>query len=105
MRPGTLRPRFDLTVGGRLAHNKQEADLRSRSDSSAELGRVRPPTHRKPSSLIRSRPDYEVNDHASIYARVATGYRPGGPNVIPVGSPPGIPTTYDADRLTNWELG
>ena len=24
-------------------------------------------------------PRFEVNDHTSVYARVATGYRPGGP--------------------------
>ena len=50
-------------------------------------------------------PRYELSKHASIYARVASGYRPGGPNVIPAGTPADYPTTYDADRLTNWEVG
>jgi outer membrane receptor protein involved in Fe transport len=40
-----------------------------------------------------------------MYARVATGYRPGGPNVIPAGAPPGTPGSYDSDSLTNYELG
>src|SRR3546814_19002479 len=36
-----------------------------------------------------------------VYARVATGYRPGGPNVIL----PGLPPTFDPDTVTNYELG
>ena len=27
-------------------------------------------------------PRFEINEHASLYARIAKGYRPGGPNVI-----------------------
>ncbi len=50
-------------------------------------------------------PRFEFNDNASIYLRVATGYRPGGPNVLPPGSPPGTPTSYDSDELTNYEVG
>ena len=50
-------------------------------------------------------PRYAVNDDVSVYFRVATGYRPGGPNVIPVTAPPGTPGSYDSDELTNYELG
>jgi len=97
-------PRFDLTVGGRLAHNKQRADLLIDSDllGNAEGSNL----HSSESVFTYSiAPRYELSKHASIYARVATGYRPGGPNVIPAGTPPGVPATYGADRLTNWEAG
>ncbi len=97
-------PRFDLTVGGRLAHNKQEADLIINSDvlGNAEgLGLDSSETV----FTYSVAPRYELSDNASLYARVATGYRPGGPNAIPAGSPPGVPTTYDADRLTSYEVG
>ena len=50
-------------------------------------------------------PRFEINDNLSVFARVATGFRPGGPNVIPVGAPPGTPGSYDSDELTNYELG
>ena len=46
-------------------------------------------------------PQYHVNSDTMIYGRVATGYRPGGPNVIL----PGVPPTFDADTITNYELG
>ena len=36
---------------------------------------------------------------------MATGFRPGGPNVIPPNAPEGFPETYDADELTSYELG
>jgi len=99
-----ITPRADLTLGGRWAHNKQNADLSIVSDllgSSAGSG-----LHSSESVFTYSvAPRYELSKHASIYARVASGYRPGGPNVIPAGAPPGVPTTYAADRLTNWEVG
>ena len=97
-------PRFDITVGGRLAHNKQDADLLIDSDL---LGNAEGNNLNSSETVFTYSvaPRYELSDHASVYARVASGYRPGGPNVIPVGTPPGVPATYDADRLTNWEAG
>jgi outer membrane receptor protein involved in Fe transport len=38
-----------------------------------------------------------------IYARIATGYRPGGPNIL--GVPSVIPPTFDPDQTTNYEVG
>jgi iron complex outermembrane receptor protein len=40
----------------------------------------------------------------SVYARVAKGYRPGGPNAVPIGAPPEI-HTYDADTIVSYEAG
>ena len=99
-----MAPRFDLSVGGRLAHNKQRADLQIHSDV---LGNSEGTNLRSSETVFTYSvaPRFEVNKHTSIYARVASGYRPGGPNVIPAGSPPDTPRTYKADRLTNWELG
>lgn len=99
-----ITPRADLTVGGRWAHNKQRADLVIDSDllGSAQGSNL----HSSESVFTYSvAPRYEFSKHVSIYARVASGYRPGGPNVIPAGAPPGVPTSYGADRLTNWEVG
>jgi outer membrane receptor protein involved in Fe transport len=36
---------------------------------------------------------------------VATGFRPGGPNVLPPNPPAGTPATYDSDSLTSYEIG
>ena len=46
-------------------------------------------------------PQFHLDNNTMFYGRVATGYRPGGPNVIF----PGIPPSFDPDTITNYELG
>ena len=50
-------------------------------------------------------PKFKLNDRMAIYARVAKGFRPGGPNVIAPDAPPGTPTSYGSDSTLNYELG
>jgi len=40
-----------------------------------------------------------------VYARVASGYRPGGPNALPPAAPPNVPREYGSDKTVNVELG
>ena len=101
-------PRFDLSLGGRLSHNKQSANEEITGPLTFLVfgGPVIANTKSSETVFTYSvAPRYEVNDHVSLYARVASGYRPGGPNVVPLGAPPNTPTTFDADRLTSWEAG
>jgi iron complex outermembrane receptor protein len=44
---------------------------------------------------------YALAPSTNIYARVATGFRPGGPNIAQVG----VPSTFNPDSLTNYEVG
>jgi iron complex outermembrane recepter protein len=46
---------------------------------------------------------FELTDNAMVYARIATGYRPGGPNVACGIND--IPCDYDSDSSQNFELG
>jgi iron complex outermembrane receptor protein len=46
-------------------------------------------------------PQVKLAEEAMIYARVATGYQPGGPNVLVQG----LPSQVDSSTLTNYELG
>jgi len=48
---------------------------------------------------------YHLDDQTMIYGRVATGWRPGGPNDLPVGVPNTVPHTYNPDSLINYEAG
>ena len=50
-------------------------------------------------------PQWHVTPDAMLYARVATGYRAGGPNGVAIGATATIPTSYAADRLINYEAG
>ncbi|BBB09050.1 TonB-dependent receptor [Sphingopyxis sp. EG6] len=90
-------------IGGGLRWARNEQDFRQISDSAAGLV----PTADDPGSSSEEVVTwsgfarYAIAPRASLYARVATGYRPGGPNVIL----PNIPTSVGSDRLTNYELG
>jgi len=48
---------------------------------------------------------YHLDDQTMLYARVATGWRPGGPNDLPPNAPPTVPRTFNPDSLTDYELG
>jgi len=48
---------------------------------------------------------YHFDEQTMLYARVATGWRPGGPNDLPPGAPAGVPRTYTPDSLTDYEVG
>lgn len=53
-------------------------------------------------------PRYRLDSDSLFYGRVATGYRPGGPNVV-INPPTGQDTpgrqVYDPDTLINYEVG
>lgn len=101
---------FSVTAGLRFARNEQDftqhsafnvpglpaspVDLQGDSDDSSTtyLGTLR----------------YALSPKSSVYARVASGYRPGGPNAVvpdPVTGEPLAPTTFDPDTLVSYELG
>ncbi|WP_286772992.1 TonB-dependent receptor, partial [Sphingomonas sp. 66-10] len=48
-------------------------------------------------------PQWKIRPNLMVYARVASGYRPGGPN-INCGRP-FVACTYGSDRTVNYELG
>jgi iron complex outermembrane receptor protein len=48
-------------------------------------------------------PKFHITDDVMVYARAASGFRPGGPNFVLA---PGLGNpTYDPDRLWSYELG
>lgn len=98
--------RFDVTAGGRLSHNKQSA-TQSSAGSPIFVGPGSTLTDNSSESVFTYSvsPRFEIAPTTAIYARVAKGYRPGGPNVVPPTAPPGVPRTFAADTLTSYELG
>jgi len=102
-----ISPRFSIAFGGRASQNEQVAT--QLIDQTAFPFGTRDAFEDADSSenvfTYSFAPRFELNDDASVYARVATGYRPGGPNVLPPGADPTTPATYDADSLTSYEVG
>jgi len=105
-----VAPRFDLTGGVRYSHNKQSTtQILDGSFLPLSSGVVGPDINRGKSSenvfTWSFSPRFELSDHASVYARVAKGYRPGGPNVVPPGAGPDFLRQFDADTLISYEAG
>ncbi|MDP3368483.1 MAG: TonB-dependent receptor [Brevundimonas sp.] len=90
-------PRFDISLGARHASNDQTA---------VQSGSIVIPggeSSSEEATTFSIAPRFRVNDQTMFYARVATGYRPGGPNILGVASV--IPATFESDTTTNYEVG
>lgn len=91
--------RFDFGFGMRWARN----DQRFRQISAgAIVPEADDPGESSESVFTYSlSPQFHLSEDAMLYGRVATGYRPGGPNV----TLPGVPPTFDSDTVTSYEVG
>ena len=95
---------FDVTAGLRWAKNKQ--DFRQISGGALPgLPTTETPNQHSEESVwtYAVSPRWHISDDTMAYLRVASGYRPGGPNVVILAVP--VPPTVDADKLTNYEVG
>jgi len=95
-------PRFDIAFGLRAARNEQRAQQHgegmfvsfdSLGDSAEDV------------LLYSIAPRWRPSEATTVYARIASGYRPGGPNIIPLGNPENAPRTYDSDTVLSFEAG
>jgi iron complex outermembrane receptor protein len=105
-----LGPRFDITGGARYSHNRQRTRQLLDGALLPLSGEAIGPeiTNGRSSENVFTwsvSPRFELTDHASLYARVAKGYRPGGPNVVPPGAGPAFPGFFEADTLISYEAG
>jgi iron complex outermembrane receptor protein len=96
-------PQFDIQAGGRYSKNEQTATesitgllVPTQAFSTPSEGHV---------YTYSVAPRWHVDPDIMVYARLATGYRPGGPNALPPVAPPDVPRQYGADKTTNIELG
>jgi iron complex outermembrane recepter protein len=97
-----LTDRLDVAAGVRWARNRQYF----RQVSGGLESVIGPPTDvsgRSSEDVLTYSvsPRWRPSADTMLYARIATGYRPGGPNPRALDLPP----TLAADTLTNYELG
>ncbi|HKQ13920.1 MAG TPA: TonB-dependent receptor [Steroidobacteraceae bacterium] len=95
---------FDLTLGGRYSSNDQDAHQVS---SGALAGAPANLTAESSEDVFTYSvaPKWKLDEHKTLYLRYATGFRPGGPNVVPPAAPATVPRIYDSDSLTSLEAG
>jgi outer membrane receptor protein involved in Fe transport len=95
-------PKFDLEVGGRYSHNKQSVlQVTSGPLGGGALPKIRSSENVFTYSIA---PKYKPNENTTFYARVAKGFRPGGPNVVPPGAPSSV-QTFHSDSIVSYEAG
>jgi iron complex outermembrane receptor protein len=104
-------PKLDLDLGVRESHLKVSTG--TTYDSGPYIGPVSTVTPGEASSenaftyLID--PRYRISDDVMVYARIATGYRPGGgdSNAAPTATCHiiSVPCAFGSDKTTNYEAG
>src|SRR6202035_1947200 len=94
--------RFDVQLGGRESQTKQSySQTTSYFGADAAPG---PDQHSEENSFTYLlTPQFKLSPDFMVYARIASGYRPGGPNVnVEMYH---LPLTYAADKTHNYEIG
>jgi len=97
-----ITDRFDVGAGGRYSHNEQTINQLQ----SGPLAGGGPPTHKSVSDTENPTTysftgRYHFDPADMLYARIASGFRAGGPNF---NYPPGH-QSFDPDTTINYELG
>lgn len=106
-------PRFDIEVGGRIFRNEQSFTQLTGGAffSPATFTTSGPFSSSETRATFAVAPRFHVTPNIILYARAASGYRPGGPNLLvppagPAPDTPGTPqTTFGADTTVNYEAG
>jgi iron complex outermembrane receptor protein len=96
-----------VQVGGRFATMKVGQPLYSNTGplfgGTVTQGDVSSQTHAFTYLLT---PQFIVSPNAMVYARFASGYRPGGPNLpATYTADPTVPKAYGPDKTENYEIG
>jgi outer membrane receptor protein involved in Fe transport len=100
-----LGKRFDVDFGGRYSHNSQSANQAAAGVLAGNVP-INSDLHSSDNVFTYSvAPKIKFGDRASLYVRVAKGYRPGGPNAIAPNAPVGTPSSFDPDTTVSYEAG
>jgi outer membrane receptor protein involved in Fe transport len=98
-----ITPALDLTLGGRWSDISQHFSV---VESGAFVGpspltASGPATNRVWNWLVN--PSYHLNTDTLLYVRVATGFQPGGANIVLPGEK--VPPVFYPDTTINYEVG
>jgi outer membrane receptor protein involved in Fe transport len=101
----SLTPQFSLLAGIRRGNDTQHFDLDYKASalSPSPIKLVQDVDHSKMTYMLGA--NYKIQPETSLYGRVATGYRPGGPSGLAPGLLPNGKASFEPDELTSYELG
>ena len=99
-----ISPMFDLTAGARYSANKQS--VVQNTDGQLAGGATAFEGDSSDNVFTYSiAPTVKLGSNTRIYARIAKGYRPGGPNAVSPLAPEGVPRQFGPDTTINYEIG
>ena len=101
----SFTPQLVALAGIRRASDTQHFDLDYKASalSPVPVKLVQDVDHSKTTYMLGT--NYKIHSDTSLYARVATGYRPGGPSALPPGVLANGKASFEPDELTSYELG
>ena len=99
-----LGSKFDILAGIRFSHDNQDY-FQDYSGLLVGPRRINVGASKSDVVTYLVSPQYRISPDAMVYGRVASGYRPGGPNAVPPPSVVVAPDTFDPDKLTQYEVG
>ena len=102
-----LTPQLALTGGVRVAQNRQHF-TESLTGALAGGDQALQGSSSETSKTYLATASYALTPTSNVYLRAASGYRPGGPNVVlndPATGEPLAPTTFKHDSLWSYEAG
>lgn len=101
-----LGERFEISVGGRYTKTWQSQQVTTEAGLLSGAPIAFPRAELDEDKFTWSiAPRFKLSEDVSLYARVATGFRPGG-FVTPIpGAPADFPTSFTSDTTINYELG
>ena len=100
-----LTGRLDIQLGGRASRDHETYNQSSIGPFNGTTAVVTVPQSESSATAFTYlvAPRYKVSHDITVYARLASGYRPGGPNENQAVA--GIPATYHADKTKDYEVG
>lgn len=96
--------RFDIQLGGRESRIDQDFGATPDTGVLYGTGSIVPGAQTSANAFTYLvTPRFVVSPDLMVYARAASGYRPGGSNSS--NADPGVPRAYSPDKTQNYELG
>ncbi|ODU15156.1 MAG: hypothetical protein BGP22_27295 [Variovorax sp. 67-131] len=101
-----VTPAFSLTGGVRLARNKQNYDSHQSGQLVGPVTADATGTSSESPTTYLAAAKYTLSETSNVYFRAASGYRPGGPNVLKANTDRNIvQPMFKSDSLWSYELG
>lgn len=97
---------WSFTVGARVSHNRQTYRQVGEGLIAAPTDLTSDSSETSTTYLLTSK--YALSPTSNVYVRAASGYRPGGPNVVlldPDTGLPAAPASFKSDSLWSYEAG